>query len=177
MRPNVASAQVSLNNRRARRSTWRRVVRRPCGERRAARTPTSWACACWYYALVPPSRLYAIGNELDQLLRRDRCLRDVDTERLQRVLDGGDDRRCGRDGADFARALGAERIERRRSFLVDRLDEGNFHGARQQIVRQCGGGGLSALVESHPLQDRVADAMRHATHHLAVDHHGIDQNS
>src|SRR3954463_4911339 len=135
---------------------------------RAPRTQAAWACAWWYYAFVLPSRLYAIGNELDQLLRRDRCLRDADAERLQRVLDGGDDRRGGRYGADLARALGAERIERRRSFLVDRLDGGNFHGARQQIVSQCRGGRLSTLVESHPLQDRVADAMRHAAHHLAI---------
>jgi hypothetical protein len=35
-----------------------------------------------------PSRLYAVANELDQLLGGDRRLRDAHAERLQRVLDG-----------------------------------------------------------------------------------------
>src|SRR6478672_7675454 len=141
-----------------------RIVRRRCERAITGGCPSSG----WYYAIVRPSSLYAIGNELDQLLRRDWCLRDADPERLQGILDGGDDRRRSWDGADFARALGAERIERRRRFLVQRFDRGHFHRAGQQVVGECRGGGLSALIESHPFQDRVADAVGHAAADLAV---------
>src|SRR5260370_41003295 len=63
-------------------------------------------------ALVRPSRLHPIADQLDQLLRRDRRLGDVNAKGLQRVLDGGDHRGRGRNGADLAGAFGAERIER-----------------------------------------------------------------
>ena len=54
------------------------------------------------------------------------------------------DRGRGRDGADLARALGAERIERRRRLLVERLDRRHLDGGRQQIVGEGRGDRLAA---------------------------------
>src|SRR5438034_7769390 len=106
-------------------------------------------------ALVRRSRLYAIADQLDQLVRRDRGLRDVHAEWLQRVLDGGDYRSRRRNRADLARALGAERIERRWRLLVERQDCRHFHRARQQVIGKGGGDGLPAFVITHPFQDRI----------------------
>src|SRR5262245_36983904 len=43
-------------------------------------------------------------------------------------------RGCGRNGADFACTLGAERIERRRCLFVKGFNRRDFHGARQEII-------------------------------------------
>src|SRR6266536_6467032 len=131
---------------------------------------------CWYYAIVRASSLYAIGDELDQHVRRDRRLPNAHPERLQRVLDGGDHRGRGRNGADLAGALAAERIERRRRLFIQRLNSWHFGGTRQEVIGEARGERLAGRVVSHPFQHGIAEAMRHAAAYLAIDQHGIDQD-
>src|SRR6516165_9343111 len=61
------------------------------------------------------------SDQFGKLGRRDRHLRYADIEWRQRVLNRGYDRGGGRNDADFANAFYAERIVRRRRFLVERL--------------------------------------------------------
>src|SRR5215467_6406890 len=68
--------------------------------------------------------------------RRDRNLADLNTIRLQCVVDGVCDCRARTDGAALAHALDAEFGVGRRRFHVENADIGNVWASRQQIVRK-----------------------------------------
>ena len=99
----------------------------------------------------------------------------LDAERRKRVLDRRDDRRRHRHHAGFADALDAERVERRRRFVVEDLDARHARRRHQQIFGERRGDRLAVVVEAHPFEERVADAVHDAADDLALDHHRIDR--
>src|SRR5215472_6411305 len=68
----------------------------------------------------------ALAEQFDELGGRDRHLRDAHIEGRKRILHGRYNGRSGGNNADFADAFDAERIVRRRRFLVERLQAGHF---------------------------------------------------
>ena len=93
--------------------------------------------------------------------------------RRRRRCDGGG----GGERAALARALDAERIERRgRDHVVD-LERGHVVGARQRVVHQRAGEELTGGVVDHLLEESVADAVRHAAVDLALDDDRVDHGA
>src|SRR5215472_16597295 len=96
---------------------------------------TAALCAC----LISSSKLTfccaaRLRNQFDELVRRDRHLRDVHAERRQRVLDGRDQSGGSRNDAELADALGAERVVRRWRLLIERFEARQLGRGRQQII-------------------------------------------
>ncbi len=114
------------------------------------------------------------GERRHDAVGRQRHLREAHAERRQRILDGGDDRRRRRNGAAFARALDAERIERVRRLHV--LDPAARHvrSGGQEIILEARRQRLRARVVFHELEQCIADAVRDPALHLAVHDQRVD---
>src|SRR5262245_20523037 len=130
-----------------------------------------------YSEPVRISAPWVIADERNQLLRRERRLRDVNAERFERVLNRCDDGSGGRNGADLPGALCAERVERGGGFAAECLDHGHFHSAWQEIIGETRGKRLGVFVIAHPLQNGIADAVCYGAAQLPFDHRGVDQVS
>src|SRR5216684_10976 len=116
----------------------------------------------------------APSQQPKQPCRRHRIFRDPHTERLERVLDRGDDRAGGGHAAGFADALDAERIERGGELGESHLDPWHLGRARAEVIGEGRGEWLRLFVVAHPFVERVAEPVRRAAEELALDDHRID---
>src|SRR5439155_396484 len=80
--------------------------------------------------------------------------------------------RC-RQGAALARALDAERVQRRGRLQVVHLERRHVGRARQRVVHQGAGDELAARVVDDLLDQRVADPVGDASVNLSLDHQRI----
>ena len=116
---------------------------------------------------------FAIEDRL-QPLRRHRQLRDG-AGNADGVVDRGGDRAADAVDAALARALDAERIERRRIVLgQDDLDVRRLAHGRQQIVGEGDGQRIAALVVGELLVERAAEPLREAAGDLALHQRRVD---
>ena len=113
-------------------------------------------------------------HQLEDPRRGHGCLGHADIEGRQRIL------KCVRDccsrsnGSAFTDALDAERVERRRTFEMNR-DNGREASRRRQGVVQEAAGQQLALVRVHELLEQsTTDSLHHATVDLALDDQRID---
>ena len=106
--------------------------------------------------------------------RLDRQPRDVHAERAQRIVDRRGDRRRDRKRATLARALCAERIERRRRLHVMQLDPRQAHRRGQHILRVIHRQRLAIPVVDHLLQQGRAERLNQRAHDLPFDDPRID---
>lgn len=91
------------------------------------------------------------------------CVRD-------RIRDGG--RRC--NSATFANALDAQRIERRREFLMEQLHSRAVARARQRIIHQRSGQQLALLIVDELFEQGATQALDRAADDLPLDQQRID---
>ena len=61
--------------------------------------------------------------------------------------------------------------------VVPTLNDGKFVGARHRVVHERAGHELALFVIDRVLEQRLADALRHAAVHLALDDHRIDNRA
>ena len=94
---------------------------------------------------------------------------------LERVDRRVHDARGRAEGAGFADALGAERIDRRRRDRGVQLEAREVGGARQRVVHERAGQQLPVVVVDGLLDHRLADALRQPAVNLPLDDQRIDQ--
>src|SRR6516165_8234608 len=115
----------------------------------------------------------ALPDQLPQALRTERNLAQLFMLRgkIERILDRLCEQGPDRNRAGLARALDAERIERRGGHDVGELHARDVERARQEIVRKRRIAQLPLVVEHEPLKERVSYPLRHP----AMDLTGQDQ--
>src|SRR4029079_16200243 len=156
------------------------------GLRMKARTGAPLAASALTTALpllpaAPVTRIIApspqassqFGRQLEQAAGTERNFVELDLlfQEPERILDRLRKQRPDRNGAGLARALDAERIERRFGHGVGDLHVRHFQCRRQQIIGQRGVEQLAVLIEHELLVEGIADALRDA----AMDLAGEDQ--
>src|SRR5579862_1853927 len=109
-------------------------------------------------------------------LRRRRHLDMAHAEFAQRIDDGIDDDGERRNRAAFAGGPDAERMRRRRHFAEFSGVKRQIAGARHRIIHERCGKELPALrIVISTLHERLADALRDAAVHLAVNDERVDR--
>ena len=94
-----------------------------------------------------------------------------------RIGDGVDDGGRRGDGAGLAAAFDAERIGRAFGHRGVDLQRRQIVGARHGVVHERAGDELAVLVVDRAFAQRLADALRDAAMHLALDDHRIDHDA
>src|ERR1051326_8712115 len=149
--------------------------------------PAVWRSVCgrWkvkaYIAvlryLVWSSRLRQLAGPLQRRPHVGGRGRHIDRLGTERIGDRVHHRRRRGDGAGFAAALDAQRIGRAFGLGHVDLERRQIVGARHGVVHVGAGDELALVVVDGVLEQRLADALRHAAVHLALDDHRIDHGA
>src|SRR5260370_4826151 len=95
-------------------------------------------------------------------------------KRAQRILDGVGHRGGHRQGASFAGAFDAQRVDRTRRRHVEHLDPRHLARGRQRIVQEAAGERLSVRIVERLLVQSIAQSVGDPTQNLTLDNKGID---
>src|SRR5918992_2623193 len=121
-------------------------------------------------SLRPALRL---ARQLPEPARLERDLQNLQAGNGQSILHGLREKSADRDGAGLARALGAERVERRSRLLVADLDARHVERRGQEEIHEGGVEELAVVVVDELLVEGIAEPLRDAAVHLAVDEQRI----